>query len=302
MADIREYRESDFEAVLSLLNRNTIYDSFSDHLLEEKLYKDPNWDMHLTQVAEKDGILIGFMQGVARNVRGTDIGYIKLMAVDDNYRRQGIATRMYREIESRFLARGIHLVRIYDVPLNYFMPGIDPRYTAAVCFAERMGFRKTGEACNMRVNLGERDWDTAEAIHALGADGIAITRAKKDDLPGILELLKKEWELWEHEVRTAMTMNPPALFIAKKEGRIRAFSAYDGNNVGTGWFGPMGTDPSLRGKGIGSILLYLCLQAMRDQGHHTSVIPWVEPVAFYSHYANAYIDRVFWRYEKKLSG
>ena len=67
----------------------------------------------------------------------------------------------------------------------------------------------------------------------------------------------------------AYRSDPVAIFIARKEGVIKAFAAYDGNNIGTGWFGPMGTDRVLRGKGVGSILLYLCLADMKKKGLQT---------------------------------
>ena len=39
---------------------------------------------------------------------------------------------------------------------------------------------------------------------------------------------------------------------------------------------------------------------MKNMGFKQSIIPWVGPIAFYSNYADAKVDRVFWRYEKKL--
>jgi len=66
-----------------------------------------------------------------------------------------------------------------------------------------------------------------------------------------------------------------------------------------GW-NAAGTHPDLRGKGIGGILLKRCLQDMKDWELETSIIPWVGPIRFYSYYANAVVNRVFWRYEKKL--
>jgi predicted N-acetyltransferase YhbS len=41
-------------------------------------------------------------------------------------------------------------------------------------------------------------------------------------------------------------------------------------------------DPSLRGHGIGKILLIECLEAMRAQGYAYAIIGGVGPAAFYS--------------------
>ena len=51
---------------------------------------------------------------------------------------------------------------------------------------------------------------------------------------------------------------------------------------------------------MGGILLYMCLNDMKNQGFSNSIIPWVGPIGFYSNYADAKISRVFWRYEKVL--
>ncbi len=37
-------------------------------------------------------------------------------------------------------------MRVYNSSPNYFLPGIDPRYTPAVCFFENLGFQKYRQA------------------------------------------------------------------------------------------------------------------------------------------------------------
>ena len=103
---------------------------------------------------------------------------------------------------------------------------------------------------------------------------------------------------WSGEVISAFQNNPITLFIAEQDENLLAFSAHEGNNKGTGWFGPMGTDPALRGKGVGGILLKKCLKDMKEMGFVKATIPWVGPIPFYMHYADAKVERIFWRYEK----
>ena len=62
----------------------------------------------------------------------------------------------------------------------------------------------------------------------------------------------------------------------------------------------MGVLPEFRKLGLGQIVCKLCLAEIKKQGFHTSVIPWVGPVRFYSKVCNAGNDRVFWTYEKDL--
>ncbi len=257
-------------------------------------------DKDLCLSAYIDDKIVGMMFATRRDVRGQQLGYIKLMGVHESFRRKKIATRLYEISEQRLKEKGAKTIRIYDVPLNYFMPGIDPRYTPAVCFAFKMGFKQFGESINMVAYLDKLDLNTSAEEKNLENHDIEIRRATQADTPKIKELLCAEWQLWNNELDMAMADNPPSVHVAFINGSLRAFSAHNANNKGTGWFGPMGTHPDMRGKGVGTILLKRCLLDMRHQGHKQAIIPWVAPIAFYSHFVNAKIERVFWRMEKQL--
>lgn len=298
---VRTYQNKDFTKVLALLQNNMEHDSISKEVLEEKLSGDPGWNANSTYVVEKESRIVGFMQGVYRDVRGVRYGYIKLMAVEKQSRRQGMAKAMYLKLEKYFEENNVDAVRIYDVPLNYFMPGIDPLYTAAVCFAERMGFVRNGDTSNLDVELQNQDWSIETKRNKLQSNNIEVSRASDADREELTELLGSDWKLWQYEVDRALESNPPSIHIARLNGKLRAFSAHNANNKGTGWFGPMLTHDDMRGKGIGGVLLKLCLQDMKDEGLKKSIIPWVGPIPFYAHHANATVSRVFWRYEKKLN-
>jgi ribosomal protein S18 acetylase RimI-like enzyme len=300
MATILNYTDAHFQHVLHVLKQSHQYDRFNESLLQEKLYLDPEWNPDLTWIAMENNKVVGFLQGVTRLISNVKYGYIKLIGVVPEMHRQGIGRQLFKTLENRLMEKQISNFRIYDVPLNYFMPGIDPRYTPAVCFAQKMGFSHTGEAVNMQVDLLQSDWNVSAQIENLKTKHIEISRAGELDKVALFEFISEEWALWQNELAMAYLSNPISIFIAKLNGKIKAFSAYNGNNVGTGWFGPMGTHRDLRGKGMGNILLYLCLADMRQQGFKYSTIPWVAPIGFYSHYANASIDRVFWRFEKKI--
>lgn len=298
--EIRQGWPSDLGEISAFLDENLMYDKLSVSLLEEKLTGDPYPDSDLCFTAYTYGELSGFLYCVRRMINGRNTGYVKIMAVEKKLRRQGIATHLYQSAENMLVDKGAQSIKMGDAPLNYFMPGIDPRYTPALCFAEKQGFKKTGEAVNMLVNLNARDWSTSREEENLKSAGIEIRRARYDEMPAIEDLLSNDWKLWRYEVKMAMRDNPPSVHVALKDERILAFSIHNGNNKGTGWFGPMGTHTEMRGYGIGSILLKRCLFDMQKQGYPFAVIPWVGPIAFYSHYAGAVINRVFWRMEKLI--
>lgn len=297
---IRTYRDEDFDAVLKLLQDALVHDTITPDLLKEKLYDDPHYDRDMVLVTETKGAITGFMQGVTRDVRGERIGYLKLMAVAADNRKSGLARQMYERLESMFRKADATKVRIFDVPLNYFQPGIDPRYTEALCFAWRMGFERFDDTTNLIADLEQRDWDASGKEQKLADEGIEIRRACDEDRVELLQFIEDEFALWRHEVAMAYRRDPVAVHIAKINDKIRGFSAYNGNNVGTGWFGPMGTSSAARGKGIGEVLLKRCLRDLKEEGNKKAIIPWVGPIPFYAHHAGARVDRVFWRFEKPL--
>ena len=297
---IRTYRDEDFEQVLELLRGALVLDNITSGLLKEKLYEDPNYDRDMVLVSEKEGAVTGFMQGVTRDIRGERIAYLKLMAVAPEMRKSGLARQLYERLEAMFRKAGAIKVRIFDVPLNYFQPGIDPRYTEALCFAWRMGFVRFDDTTNLVADLDFSDWETSEKELKLAESGIHIRRASEEDRVELLRFIEDEFALWRHEVAMAFRRDPVAVHIAEVNETIRGFSAYNGNNVGTGWFGPMGTSSALRGKGIGEVLLKRCLRDLKNEGNKKAIIPWVGPIPFYAHHAGARVDRVFWRFEKPL--
>lgn len=300
MPTLRTYRDSDFDQLLVFLNENMDFDEFSAALLHEKLYEDPDWKPENCFIAEKQGKILGFLQAVERQIAEKRYGFIKILTVGKDFRRQGIGKCLYAKAESVFRESGAGVVRLFDVPLNYFMPGIDPRYTPAVCFAQKLGFKRFDDTANLVVNT-EQAWKVESRIKALRQENIEIRRANKTDRKELRSFVAEQWALWQHEVEIALQSQPPAVHIARSAGKIRAFAAHNGNNKGTGWFGPMGTHPALRGKGIGAVLLKLCLNDIRARGLKKAIIPWVGPIGFYSHHAGAKVERIFWRYEKKLN-
>ncbi len=296
---VETYKEEDFTEILNLFNENCEFDYFTEELLRNKLHEDPRWNPQITLVTKISGQVVGFMQAVEQTIRCVKYGFIKLVVVKSEFRRHKIAEKMYLILENYFRINFVEIVRFCDTPLNYYTPGIDPRYTAGICFALKMGFEKFDDSLNMTVDL-EQNFNVSNEIKLLKSSNIEILRANNSDKEELLEFAKEEWELWQHEINEAYKNEPPAVHIAKLNGEIKAFSLHSANNKGLAWFGPMGTHRDLRGKGIGNILLKLCLQDLKERNYKTATIPWVAPIAFYSHYVNASITRVFWRYKKKL--
>ena len=296
---LRPLQPDDADALLALWNRSVPFDGLTDALLHEKVWADPHYDDELAIVSEDDGQLVGFGMGrlwpSADALRGT----VKLLCVAPERRREGIGGTILRQLEGGLAARGATVARIAEASPNYLTPGIDVRHTPGWLFVQKHGYRQIGEAINMTVDLG-RSFDTAEAERQLDAQGVAVRRAGESDRETVRAFLAEHWPAWTGEVETTFAQSPVSLHLAFRAGELLGFSAYDANNVGTAWFGPMGTAEATRGLGIGGVLCRRCLADLKAQGHATATIPWVAPVGFYAQTADARVSRVFHRFEKAL--
>jgi GNAT superfamily N-acetyltransferase len=299
---IKKFSEDLFLDTSRMCRQNMELDRIPDFLFREKTFGDPDFNPEITLAAldELSNKVIGFIQGVVRERKEGKTGYVKLLCVDSNFRRKGIGRSLYNQIENYFLKEKINLIRVYESYPNYYMPGVDPFYTEAIAFFERLGFKKFNDTSNLVVDLSANTFSTEEEVSKLKSEGIICYRPSLSEKEEVLNWVEKFFYGWIPEVTKSFENNPISIFCAKKSNEVLAFSAYEVNNIGTGWFGPMGTDDKLRGKGVGGVLLKLCLNEMKNLGFVKAIIPWVGPIPFYMHYANAKVQRVFWRYEKKM--
>lgn len=297
---IVEASPSDLARLHELVSPSLTHETLSSELLGEKLFGNPHPDQdeYHTLIAEVDGQPRGLLQHVIR--ANAQSAWLGLFAVVDEYRRRGVATRLFQEALAAWRAREMRVVSVLTIPTNYLVPGVDPRYTAAVCFLESLGFTRTKEVVNMRVWL-DREFETAEQEAALRQRGIAFRRADAADHQGLERFFGRIFgDGWLAEVCVAMRRRPPAVHLALRDGEIVGFAAHSTMNAEQGNFGPMGVVEDVRRLGLGRVLLFRALADLRAAGFNSAVIPWVGPYSFYSRLVDARIERVFWQYRLEL--
>ena len=296
---VRDLREGDGRAALALWNRAAPYDPLTPGLWREKVWEEPSPGPRLVAEASGEvvGVAVGALWGPPNGSRGT----VKLLAVAPEARRRGIGGRLLGAVEGGLREAGAETCRIAECSPNYLVPGVDLRYTPGWLFVQKHGYAHVGEAVNMHVDLAAEAWETAAGEARLAGAGVEVRRARADDLGAVMAFLDAHWPAWKPEIASAFAQRPVSLHLAWRGGDLLGFSAYDANNRGTGWFGPMGTAPEARGLGIGGVLCRRCLRDLRAQGREAATIPWVAPVGFYAHHAGAHVSRVFHRFEKRLA-
>ncbi len=299
---IRPLQRSDHASVRMLWNRHVTFDPMTDALFCEKVWNDADFRPELTWVSEHHGQLTGFVMGILRQSvpHLSPVGYIKLLVVDAAHRRQGIGSQLLHATERVLKQARADTIRVCESAPNYLTPGLDRRYTAGKCFFETHSYEHIDTVYNLTVDLTQSDFASAESETHLATQGIRVRRATPGDTQMLLAWVRTHWPVWQAEVKKALANHPISLHLARSQNHMLAFSAYDSNNLGTGWFGPMGTVPTAEGQGLGRVLLWRCLRDQKAQGHTTAIIPWVGPIDFYRRHAGAQIARVFDRYEKRI--
>lgn len=112
--------------------------------------------------------------------------------------------------------------------------------------------------------------DREEAV--LKEQGIRIVRLLSPNFESMQNFIRKEFgNGWASEVTAAFYRSPVACFAAVNAQREPVgFACYDATALG--FFGPTGVKKELRGKGIGTLLLYRCLHSMKEIGYVYAII------------------------------
>lgn len=279
-------------------NDSAEFDPVTAELLEEKIWGDEDFVSDLVLVAAREDDTVGFIVGV---IRPSGIAYVKLMAVDVSWRRQGIGSKLLRTLEILVRLRGASAVRVFESAPNYLVPGIDQQYPSARAFVESAGYEHIGQTSNLTVDLRHAAAGPDTGVVGPDTGVVNIRRVSNGDREHLVAMLEANWPEWIPEVEVALGNAPPSIYVASRGEEVVGFAAYDANNHNTGWFGPMGVVEAERGSGLGCQLLRRCLADIRDQGHDKATIPWVGPVAFYERCVGAVVSRTFDRFEKSFS-
>lgn len=133
---------------------------------------------------------------------------------------------------------------------------------------------------DMLVNLLKLPDDKPD-IERLRQEGIIVRRIMAHE-QSILRryVLETFGEAWADEIGVTFSRQPISCFIAIHDKKIVGFGAYECTR--RDFFGPTGVSPAHRGKGIGRVLLLVCLRAMQEMGYAYAIIGGVGPSDFYT--------------------
>ncbi len=299
MITFHPLKKEDLKFLVDLFNEQYTWDPITESILNEKIFHEEFYDSDLNCIVKYHNRLAGFASSLIRKEAGETIGWIKLLATIDQQDSGRIIRTTFKKIERALKEKGASIIRFFDSFPNYFTPGIDPHYTALIALLEELGYKKRRDNVTMLVNLQTQSFNTTKKENSL-AKGITVKRAAETDKQKMMAFIDREFAIWKPEIKIAFEKDRPPLHIALKNNQIIAFANHSCNNIGTAWFGPMGTTKAARGKGLGEILLNRCLNDLKEAEFDQAIIPWVGPIGFYFNKCHAKVHRVYWNYVKTL--
>jgi ribosomal protein S18 acetylase RimI-like enzyme len=278
---IGPFQPGDLDGVVSLLNREMTADPTTSANFQRRVLLDLNFDPKGAPVAKDGDQIVGFMCGMVRKylmedqAPDTDRGYVTLLAVDREYRRRGIGTRLWEQVKAYFQSRDVKAAIVGTFAPNYFVPGVDQvAYSDAIEFLKRQGFTVPVTVLSMDsclVDLKTPDWIVAKEAQ-LAAEGLSFEVFSPEHTLPLLDHLREcfpgDWQRYIRESMVRKTMGHferSEIYVAMHGGKCLGFCQHENER-----FGPFGVDDKERGRGIGAVLLLKCLHGMKALSIHNA--------------------------------
>jgi GNAT superfamily N-acetyltransferase len=247
---------------------------------------------------------VAFAQLVVR--RGYVLGrraVIKAICVSRGTQRRGIGSWLLQYLlkAAKPLLGLLPTVSFGDSPPDYWFPGLDTRHTAAYFFLLKNGFKRRGERTNLTYPLGGFPANAPPTE----INGYRIERVSEVTAQAARDFVKKNFGLgtWAEEFWLSLANEPPTSFITLGPGpspEVVGFATHSAQFPGS--FGPTGVLKSLRGKGVGSLLLKWTFWDLQQRGATAVTILWVvgNTVKFYSKALGAVMHPIMYVMRRRI--
>lgn len=276
--DYIHFSEKYEKQVINLWNECLFIDKIDDETFRFKTILDDNFDANLSYVAIDENKVVGFGYATKRKFpyleRGLepDRGFINVLFVDKNYRRQGIGTTIYKKMEEDLVCLGAKEITLAAYSPSYYFYGVDEsNYPEAKLFYESLGYEAKELHYSMGMDLS--NFNISKSVldkkKQLEDKGYKFTSFTNERCLELLEFLKNEFGGgWKRNALLAMRNNVAEeliILVLDSEDKICGFSmsAIDNNPYR---FGPIGIAAEKRNEGIGSVLLNYSFLHMKNRG------------------------------------
>lgn len=237
---------------------------------------DPNFDPAGALVVRRGGACVGGAVAIARRVPlenappDGDRGYLTLLKVDPGHRRAGIGGALIEAAEAYLAGRGCASIWVSPYAPGYFVPGVDVgAHADALRLFLRRGYAEVARPLAMRAPLGSLEPPPWVVVRERELAPEIVVRPFMPELAQPLlrfaqESFPGDWVRVVRETGARILQGEPAtrIFAAVRgDGVVVGFSHHEADR-----FGPIGTHPDVRGRGIGQILMFRTLLAQQHEG------------------------------------
>lgn len=275
---IQNYTQKYEENVVALWNECCTFDPIDVKKFRQQALFDENFDIDLAFIALVGDKLVGFIYGTKRKFpyfeRGleSDRGWINVIFVDEEYRKQGVGQALYDEVEKKLIKLGVKSITVGAYSPNYFFWGLDPEhYPESISFFESNGYVAGDTHYSMGKNL--HGYKIPESIlrkrGELTKEGFKFINFDYSYALVLLRFLKEQFGGgWKRSALVSMKKGiaeDVIMIVLDKQDTICGFCmrAIDGNPMR---FGPIGVDKKYQNEGIGSVLLAMACYEMAKKG------------------------------------
>jgi GNAT superfamily N-acetyltransferase len=309
--DVRVMEITDIPDIVRGWNICLPYDQISGERFKHVILDDANYEKDSCLVAIYDDKLVGFISAVIRDdILSADDddkpeynktpGYFKGFYVLEEFRRNGIGSKLFDGAIEYIKSKGKSYVRLLEYTGNYFFPGVDTRYEFAIGFLESKGFYKEYELNDVDIDLidfeiGDYQKNARQKMEKFGVHVEDYDPSMLDKMRvfskklGIISWFPEGWEDWFRAKGNKV--------VALKEDEIVGWASFSVNGD-IGWFGPTGVLKDMRNNGIGSCILLESILQMKNAGAKSVIASWAN-TPFYI--ANGWkICRQYGVFEKRI--
>jgi len=298
--NIRELHKDDFDIFCQFMSK---FDDSLNRLLcfspdkKEWLrhtFDDPDFDQELFLGIFENNLLIGVVLGIVRAWKAPQKGFIKFIFAEHSSEESRILSKLLREIQKRLSDKNISEIHFGSSSPYYLFPGLPAENKKLYNILISLSWQDVSERINRVIdmrNLRISQSDLTNMLYRTNCANLAtnsseieeevtysISIATEDDKDDLTEFIENEFsQSWAKECQKTFSPHHNAFssIIRNADNKIIGFAALNASNPN--WFGPMGVEMSLRGKGLGKLLvLYTILYAKKQLSQTESLLlPWI---------------------------
>lgn len=286
---IIQFKEEMLEEVVDLWNNSvvpySIFAPFTVSSFQNRFLNNPHYHAAGMLVVVDNGRIIGFGNATYNNAGKEPWetpGYITCVAVDKNYWRQGIGTKILLSLEDFLKSSGKTYIRnlfFNPILLEWYVPGFNKHEhpgapavainTPFYFLLMNNGYNVNGQQDAYHLNLDKYQLPSKvkEKMAINEANGYTITYYDPKIHFGFDELfdaLKNEG--WRQVVKNNLAKEKPnPILIAQKDGEILGWTGpvYT-EPSGRGYLGGIGVHPKTQGHGLGKSLFCMLCQRSKE--------------------------------------